>query len=746
MVGNFKTFIAGSVRSTPCRRPGIYTGLVFLLLSALTLNAALQFDVFLGYDGVVPEASWFPVVCEIKNDGPPFKAMVEVAPGSAGYNQGQTRRMPVELPTGTLKRLTIPVFSTTRGYTSWDIRLIDDRGKVRAEKTGERPIRQLPAGSPLVGAIMRNVGSKPIIRPLPSENELQQPPSAAILPAILPDNPLVLEGMSALYLSSMRAPELRDPEQVQALYAWLNAGGHLIVGVEQLSDINSVKWLNALFPIELRDIKPVTRHAELEAWIRSTGWMTNGPQPAYPQYNVRPRPQKRPGRPPTVVVPQPEQPAPTPSAELMDDSKFQDQSLEVAVGNLRDGKVILSAQNTPLIVTAPRGRGRITALLFSPEREPFVSWKNLPTFWSKVTDIPADWYVSQRMGSPGGWSSDSIFGAMIDSRQVHKLPVEWLLVLLIVYLIVIGPLDRYWLKKINRPMLTWITFPCYVVAFSLLIYFIGYKLRAGEAEWTELHIVDVLRNGDKAELRGRTYASVYSPSNQRYFLESGQKYATLRGEFLGIQGGGQSSEKATVIQNGDSFRAEIFVPVWTSQLFVSDWWESSDVPVTATVSRKGNAWLVNVENHTEQKVTDVQIVIDKLVYRLADIPASQTKSFQLTSNQGMELRQFVSSHGHGFQNAVQQRQNAFGGTESGRIEDLQNSSVAVSFISQLDQHENYMGSFLTPPGLDLSAEADRGAAILFAWAENYSPVKPLYQIPPKRAHKNTLFRIPITPT
>ena len=107
--------------------------------------------------------------------------------------------------------------------------------------------------------------------------------------------------------------------------------------------------------------------------------------------------------------------------------------------------------------------------------------------------------------------------------------------------------------------------------FSLVIYLIGYKLRAGESEWNELHLVDVLRNGDHAELRGRTFMSVYSPANQRYALESPQKVATFRGEFSGWNRV-QSNEKATVLQNGDSFRAEIFVPVWTSQLFVSDWW------------------------------------------------------------------------------------------------------------------------------------------------------------------------------
>jgi hypothetical protein len=78
-----------------------------LLLPVLCSGASkerdpIQFDVFLGHDGIVPEASWFPVICEIKNDGPGFTATIEIAGGN--YNQGQTLREVVELPTGTLKR------------------------------------------------------------------------------------------------------------------------------------------------------------------------------------------------------------------------------------------------------------------------------------------------------------------------------------------------------------------------------------------------------------------------------------------------------------------------------------------------------------------------------------------------------------------------------------------------------------------------------------------------------------------
>jgi hypothetical protein len=727
---------------TPIVR-GLILSFLFLF-AALTAHAALQFDVFLGYDGVVPEASWFPVTCEIKNDGPSFKGTVEITPD---YGQGQTRREQVELPTGTLKRVFIPVFCNA-GYSTWNIRLIDERGKVRAEKLKEQALRQVSAGTPIMGAIMRNAGAKPLIRPVATEQEKPQPPAAAVLPPILPDNPLILEGMTALYLSSMRAPELRDPDQVQALYAWLNAGGHLIVGVEQISDVTSVKWLDALFPIELHDIRPVAQHTELHAWIQTVHWDLKPVQPNYP-YSMSPprtRPPRRPRNQQVVPAPAVEESSSESATEIADDPKFEAAPLQVALGKLRDGKVVVpqrSSDGPPLIVSAPRGRGRITVLLFSPEREPFVQWKNLPVFWAKVTDIPANWYVRQQVG---GWSSDAIFGAMTDSRQVHKLPVEWLLVLLIVYLIVIGPFDRFWLKKINRPMLTWITFPCYVVAFSLVIYFIGYKLRAGEAEWNELHIVDVLQNGDKAELRGRTYASIYSPANERYKVESAQKYATLRGEFSGAQGSAQSGEKGTVDQNGDSFKGEIFIPVWTSQLFISDWWEPTDIPLSATVAKQGNGWRVTVENHTEQKISDARIVVDNLIFTLGEIPGSQSKTFALNSEQGLEVRTYVSSHSDELMQAARSRQNAFGAAESGHLNDLPNATITASFLSQMSRQEVYMGNFVTAPGLDLAYETERGNAILFAWAENYSPVKALYQIQPKRAHKNTMFRIPIRPS
>jgi len=91
---------------------------------------------------------------------------------------------------------------------------------------------------------------------------------------------------------------------------------------------------------------------------------------------------------------------------------------------------------------------------------------------------------------------------------------------------------------------------------------------------------------------------------------------------------------------------------------------------------------------------------------------------------------------------VPSRQSAFGGSESGRISDLPDSTLAASFISLLGGQPNNW-SFVAPPGLDLSSVIEHGNAVLFAWASDYSPIKPMYRFSPRRSHRDTMWRIAV---
>jgi hypothetical protein len=162
------------------------------------------------------------------------------------------------------------------------------------------------------------------------------------------------------------------------------------------------------------------------------------------------------------------------------------------------------------------------------------------------------------------------------------------------------------------------------------------------------------------------------------------------------------------------------------------------------VASQADGWQVTVENRTDRALTNAQLVVESYIMSLdGELPPNQTKTFTLSKQRSVQLKEFVSGYGQTFQTAVQSRQHAFGASESGRISDLPHSTVAASFLSQMGVQQNYMGRFVSPPGLDLSPVVEHGGAVLFAWAGDYSPVKPMNQFSPRRTHRDTLWRIAV---
>lgn len=694
--------------------------LLFLFAAALPLRADLRFDPFLGYDGILPENSWFPITCEIYNDEPAFTGTIEIS--GQDFGGGQVRRMVVDLPTGTRKRVTIPAFGVAR---NWPVRLFDERGKLRSEQVLQ-PTHVMKPKTPLIAALTRTVNGLPTM----PESETfitdsSKYPVARLQANLFPDNPLVLEGIDVMFLSSEKAIEL-GVGQVNALVAWMQRGGHLIIGVEQLTDINGTPWLRDLLPATLTTVVNLSTHEALQQFARD----------AVPG-NYRG----------TLS------PAGTADVTATSDVQFDAAPIAVAKGTIRDGTVMIGDAANPLAIDAPRGRGRITLLTFSPEREPFISWKNKAWFWKGIADVPANVFLRGAGGAPveNHLSSDGIFSAMIQTTQVRKLPLGWLLALLVAYLVVIGPLDQCWLKKINRQMLTWITFPCYVVFFSALIYFIGFHLRAGELEWNEMDIVDILPDSsdDDAVFRGQTYVSIYSPNNADYDIAGNLKFTALRGQSAGNFGGKPDNSHANIEQVGNNFKAQAHVAVWTSELFVTDWFQKSTTPATMTINQSATGWNVTITNDFGRVLSDARAVVNGRIYTLGELAVGQSKTFHLNEGEGTSLANFAQGYSQGFHQAVQSLNSSFGNNVN-PIPNAHEAAVAASFITYVNNAnaQDSWNTFGCPAGLDMSRYAgerhvlDRAShyAILLAWDKDHSPTA-LNQFNPKRLHRDTLYRL-----
>src|SRR5262249_15161417 len=152
-----------------------------------------------GYESAIHEAAWFPITCEIYNDGPSFNAIIEVSGGQFGGEQ--VRQVPVELPTNTRKRIVIPMFAASASRyggagETWTGKLLDSGGKpIRGIDPRVASTKVIALESTIMGAIPRSFGGSPVFPEMKNNRTDLKPEVARMTVDQFPDNPITLEGL-----------------------------------------------------------------------------------------------------------------------------------------------------------------------------------------------------------------------------------------------------------------------------------------------------------------------------------------------------------------------------------------------------------------------------------------------------------------------------------------------------------------------------------------------------------------------
>jgi hypothetical protein len=160
-----------------------------------------------------------------------------------------------------------------------------------------------------------------------------------------------------------------------------------------------------------------------------------------------------------------------------------------------------------------------------------------------------------------------------------------------------------------------------------------------------------------------------------------------------------------------------------------------------SIAAQDSGWLAQVENTTDTTFTEATLIIEGRVVEIGKVSPHTNLPVPVLRGSGTTLANFLQSHHSIFQSAVQQRQRAFGGGESGFIDDLPQSAMIASFGATLEPQQTYAGRFITPGTLDLTRLLERGDAVLLAWAPNWAPVKPMNHFAAKRGRHDTLVRV-----
>jgi len=287
----------------------------------------------------------------------------------------------------------------------------------------------------------------------------------------------------------------------EALAEWVRRGGRLVISCGHNQDL--LNELLSRFQFDLPVSSSMPLHVEsvtgLQGWLRSSA--------VFPSRNYGS----------SEKVP------PVELAKL--DRKPGHPELEILAPERIDDK------SPPLVVRCPYGLGQIILVAFDLDSGAFASWKGQEEFWKKLQSVTSTYpknYENARarrmgFGGPpqfGGENADlaSSLGSQLEQfPNVSVVPFGWVAVFILIYIIIVGPVDYLFLKKVvKRLELTWITFPTVVAAVSISAYYAAYYLKGSDLRINKVDLVDLDMEGHHSY--GTTWFSLFSPRIQLYTI------------------------------------------------------------------------------------------------------------------------------------------------------------------------------------------------------------------------------------
>jgi ABC-type transport system involved in multi-copper enzyme maturation permease subunit len=127
-------------------------------------------------------------------------------------------------------------------------------------------------------------------------------------------------------------------------------------------------------------------------------------------------------------------------------------------------------------------------------------------------------FTNFESSDPGlGWEA-ALRNRLDDIPGVAPLPLEWLVVFAVGYLLVIGPLDYFVLRALHRQPWTWLTFPAWITVFSGVALYLVTSSKGSQSVMVRIEVLDVFPDAGLA--RGTTWLSVFSTGKTRVTVQS----------------------------------------------------------------------------------------------------------------------------------------------------------------------------------------------------------------------------------
>ena len=425
----------------------------------------------------------------------------------------------------------------------------------------------------------------------------------------LPTSWFAYEGVNTIVLSTSDVSVLESitPEQFKALEQWVELGGRLVmcVGSAGQETIGSGKPLARLVPGTFYRVQTVRNLSALESYVASSR--------ALDVIEVN-------GRSATLQV------------CLLENVVGSVSVYEQAADGMR-----------PIIVRAPTGLGQVVFMAADLDQPPFSDWADRPRLIEKLLygdteQQPERTTASGPTGQLVHLGYDDLSGQLRTGAEqfsgVELISFAWVAGLIVLYVLLIGPADYFFLRDVLRRMSwTWLTFPAIAIVFCSLAVVLHGSFKTTEVKLNQIDLIDI--DIERSVVRGTTWAHVYSPRSASYslrltspWLQEKSDQAGCLFSWQGLSGtglGGLEAKSATLFNSPYTVNLSASgqqiegapIEIDGTKAFLARWWDDARLESTADLHLDAGGLLRgNIMNPLPVELHDCMLLYENWAYKL----------------------------------------------------------------------------------------------------------------------------------
>lgn len=441
--------------------------LVFLFAArppaALGQSASPQIEVEVTpvFEGNYKYGEWLLLWVTLENQGQDTEVVVSSRIENSGG--GGVYAAEVSLPAGSRKQ--IPLYVLPNNFSREIVVSISNSTQEIISKTVEVSPDQ--NNFYLIGIASPEFGPLSQVTTLEYEDSTRKVVSFNLNIAQLPEKAIALNSLDAIILNDVDTSQL-SAEQKQALRDWVQNGGRLIIGGGPGLEKTITGLPEELVSFSPGSVSEMETLPELSAFADNEEILVNGP--------------------------------------------FLVNQITAS-----SGVELVSQNEQSLVHEWPFGNGQINLIALDLTESPFNAWSGTTHFWQNILSngtsypmwMPPD--ISQRQ-----MRANSMYYPLSSQPSLALPSVRSLGILLIIYILLIGPVNYLILRWRKKLHLAWITIPALTAVFAAGAFGLAYLLRGNDIVINNISIIN-LQHGGQANYS--SYISVFSPSQTTYNFE-----------------------------------------------------------------------------------------------------------------------------------------------------------------------------------------------------------------------------------